>query len=396
VQIPCRFNKLSKLITTLAPRRTSRLIVRIFHILDKNYFDTGSVHQMFQAAEGFRERGHDVMIVSRPGEEMARRTAEAGIEFLPLPLRNGADIGSIKALRKAIREHKPDVIHVHKGGPHTLALAALWPKRVPAFIVNRGVSFPLTLWNRLKYRTDRVDRIVNVCEDIRKVVIRTGKIPPEKAVVIYAGTDTTVFDPERWDRNDFRREKSIHPEAFLIMQIGVRDWKGWRELIDAFAVVHRTHPEARLALIAFKTAEAREQIVRYSAERGVADKVIPVEPRNDMARVLNAADCVVDASWAGTGITGTIREAMALRKPVIATDAGGNRELLSSSEVGWLIPQRDEPALVRALLEVMENPDRARGIGERAREHVRAGFSRDRRLDALEKLYREVIDSKKV
>jgi glycosyltransferase involved in cell wall biosynthesis len=376
-------------------RRACPLIVRIIHILDKNYFDTGSVHQMFQAAQGLQERGHNVTIVSRPGEEMARRTAEAGIEFLPLPLRNEADLRSIRALRKTIRERRPDVIHVHKGVPHSLALAALWPGRVPAFIVNRGVSFPLTMWNRLKYRTDRVDRIVNVCEDIRQVVIRSGKISPEKAVVIYAGTDTTVFDPERWDRNDFRREKSIDPRAFLIMQVGVRDWKGWRELIDAFAVVHKTHPDARLALIAFKSREAREQIVRYAAEGGVRDEVIPVEPRSDMARVLSAADCVVDASWAGTGITGTIREAMALRKPVIATNAGGNRELLSSPEVGWLIPQRDEPALVRALLEVIGDPDRARKIGQSAREHVVAGFSRDRRLDALEKLYQEVIDSKR-
>lgn len=91
--------------------------MRIIHILDKNYFDTGSVHQMFQAAQGLRERGHEVTIVSRQGEEMARRTAEAGIEFLALPLRNEADLRSIRALRKTIRERRPDVITFIKESP---------------------------------------------------------------------------------------------------------------------------------------------------------------------------------------------------------------------------------------------------------------------------------------
>ena len=79
----------------------------------------------------------------------------------------------------------------------------------------------------------------------------------------------------------------------------------------------------------------------YASERGVATHVTAVEYRDDMPNVFASCDLVVDASWAGTGITGTIREAMAMRKPVIATDCGGNRELVSSPEVGWLIPAKE-------------------------------------------------------
>ncbi len=366
--------------------------MNILHILDKNQFNTGSVHQMFQAASGLRERGHEVWIVSREGEEMRRRCEESGVGFRPLPLRNELDVASIRGLRRLVDEIEADVIHVHKGLPHTLALAATWQRPVPAFVVNRGVSFPLTIWNRGKYRTRRVDRIVCVCEGIRQVVIRSGRLDPAKVVVVYAGTDVTLFDPARWNRDEFRDEKRIPRDAFLIAQVGVRDWKGWRELIDAFAPVHAKHPRTRLALIAYKDAAQREDVLEWARRKGVGEAVVPVEYRADMARVLAAADLVADASWAGTGITGTIREAMALEKPVVATDCGGNRELLSTPEVGWLVEPRSDAALTRALLEVIEDPARAAHVGARAREHVRDGFSRAIRIDRLEGLYREIVE----
>jgi L-malate glycosyltransferase len=368
--------------------------LRILQILDKNQFNTGSVHQMFQAAAGLRGRGHSVWVIAPDGSEMRERCEAAGIDYVPLPLRSEIDVRSMRAIGSLVRRTGTDVIHVHKGRPHTLALAATWRREVPAFIVNRGVSFPLTVWNRPKYQTRRVDRIVCVCENIRRVVIESGHIDPGKVVVVYAGTDTEWFSPDRWERDDFRREKNIPPEAFLFAQVGVRDWKGWRELVDAFVPVRQKHRGTRLMLIAYRDAVQRDEVIRYATERGVGDAVIPVEYRPDMARVLTAADCVVDASWAGTGITGTIREAMALRKPVIATDAGGNEELLSSPELGWLIPAREDAPLTRAMLEVFESPVARARVASRGMEHVHAGFSRTHRLDRLERLYAEVVDGK--
>lgn len=366
----------------------------IFQVLEKNQFDTGSVHQMFQAATGLRERGHSVVILSREGEALRRGCEQQGVEFQALRLRHQLDLQSIGRFRALVQARRPEVIHVHKGLSHSIALAATLRDRVSVFIVNRGVSFPLTIWNRAKYRTRRVDRIVAVCEQIRQVLIHTGKLEPERIELIYAATDTSLFSPERWDPRDFRAEKSMDPEAFLVAQVGVRDWKGWRDLVDAFAVIHRKHSHTRLALIDCKNKEQENEVRSYAAERGAGSAVLPVEYRADMARVLSAADVVVDASWAGTGITGTIREAMALRKPVIATDCGGNRELLSSPAVGWLIPARNEQALVAALLEVIEDREGAREVAKGAREHVRANFSKERRIDALEALYTSVVSQK--
>ena len=76
--------------------------MRIFQILEFNQFDTGSVHQMFQAAAGLRERGHDVTIVSRPGSVLEARAAEHDVRFEGLPMRNAFDVVSARRLRPVL------------------------------------------------------------------------------------------------------------------------------------------------------------------------------------------------------------------------------------------------------------------------------------------------------
>ncbi len=368
--------------------------MRIFQLLEFNQFNTGSVHQMFQAAVGLREHGHEVTVVSRPDDVLWQRCQENAITFVPLRMRSEFDVASVRKLTRLIRRVRPDVIHVHKGVAHALALAATWWNPVRAFVVNRGVSFPLDPWNRAKFRTRRVDRVVAVCEQIRQVVIASGKLPPEKVVVVYAGTDVAVFDPGKWDRHAFRREKGIPDEKFLIAQVGVRDWKGWHELIDASADILAQYRHAHLALIGCRTDSESARVMTYAAERAIREHVSAIEYRTDMPNVFASCDLVVDASWAGTGITGTIREAMAMQKPVIATECGGNAELVSSPEVGWLVPPRNRQALARAIREVIEQRDRARAVARNAREQVVRGFSKKIRIGKIERLYAEILAGK--
>src|SRR5262245_20766111 len=357
--------------------------MRVFQILEFNQFDTGSVHQMFQAAAGLRERGHDVTIVSRPDAKMQARAEEHGIRFAGLRMRNAFDLVSARKLARLFRKHNAEVVHVHKGVAHSLALMATIAQPVGAFVVNRGVSFPLDRWNRAKFRTRRVDRVVTVCQQIRQVILDSGHLPPEKVVVVYAGTDVHAFDPAKRDPRAFRREKGLPDDAFLVGQVGVRDWKGWKELVDAVAPMTNVH----LALIGCRNEREMNEVRAYARQR-----VTPVEVRSDMPNVFASCDLVVDASWAGTGITGTVREAMAMQKPVIATDCGGNRELVSSPDVGWLIPAKNVDALRRAIAEVVADPVRRARVAANARAHVVRGFSKELRITKLEELYAGILN----
>jgi glycosyltransferase involved in cell wall biosynthesis len=370
--------------------------MKIFQVLEFNQFNTGSVHQMFQAATGLRERGHAVTIISRPDATLEARAIEKAVRFHGLPFRNQFDVATVRRLQRLVHSEKPDVIHVHKGVSHALALAATWRHPVGAFVVNRGVSFPLDLWNRGKYRTNRVDRVVTVCQQIKDVIVQSGRLPDGKVQVVYAGTDVTLFDPAKWDAHAFRREKLVPyadngTDRFVVAQVGVRDWKGWKELMDSVSDVLPSHPNVHLLLIGCRGEQEKNEVMEYASALGIAGHVSAIEYRTDMPNVFASCDVVVDASWAGTGITGTIREAMSMEKPVIATDAGGNGELVSSSDVGWLIPMKNRAALTGALLRVIGNAEHAAQVGRNARQHVVQGFSKELRINRLEELYSEIL-----
>jgi len=359
----------------------------IVQMLEKTGFATGSVVQMFEAAKGLAERGHTVLAVTRPSGEMAERCAAAGVEHVSLALRHEFDVVSMLRFARLARERKVDVVHVHKGIAHAVALGATFIGARYALVVNRGVSFPIDLWSSFKYRSHRVARIVTVAESIRQVVIASGRIPLHKVGVVYAGVDLERFDASRTNPEGVRRELGIPSEARVVGHVGMRDWKGWKELMRAFPAVRADHPTAHLLLVACTSQAQREGVGELARDLGLAGAVTATMARSDMPDVLAACDVVVDPSWAGTGITGTVREAMALGKPVVATGVAGNPELVEDGVSGILVPPRDVPTLAAAISRLLRDEEFARRLAVSGQERVRRHFSTAARISRLEALY---------
>jgi len=368
--------------------------LRILHLIDKNLLTTGSVVQMTDAACVLARRGHHVAVASRPGGDLREACAAAGIQFFSLPLRGPLDLRSARRLRQRLHDERADVIHVHKGGPHSVALlAALGLGPHPVLVVNRGVSFPLGAANRWKYRHPRVRAVVCVADAVRDLVIASGGLDSRKVHTIYSGTDCRVFDPGRIDRAEVRRGLGLGPEDPVLAQVSVRDWKGWAELVRAFQTVAANFPAARLILVGCEPAGERLKVEEAARTAGVSERVVTLPFRRDLPHVLTACDVVVDASIAGTGITGTIREAMALERAVVATDCGGNGELVGDGETGLVVPPGDVGALANALSRLLDDPTLRHRLGSAARQRVLDHFTTEQRVDKLEALYRRVLES---
>lgn len=364
----------------------------IVHVLEKNRLTTGSVVQMLEAATGLAARGHRVTVASRPGGDLEDACTTAGVRFLPLPLRHEVHLASARALRRHLRADGADLVHVHKGRAHGVALlAAAGLGRRPVVVVNRGVSFPLDRFNRWKYRHPRVGTVVCVAEAVRQMVLRSGGLRPERVVTLHAGTDTARFDPDRVDPTAVRAELGMGRDHLLLAQVSVRDWKGWRELLQAFARLAPRHPDARLLLVGCEPQAEKDKVLAAARELGLAGAVLTLAFRHDMPEVLAACDVVADASWTGTGITGTVREGMAMARAVVASDCAGNRELVTDGTTGLLAPPRDVDALAVALDRLAADPELRRRLGRAARSRVVAEFSTTVRLDRLEALYRRLL-----
>jgi glycosyltransferase involved in cell wall biosynthesis len=209
--------------------------------------------------------------------------------------------------------------------------------------------------------------------------------------VVYAGVDLSRFDPSRADGASVRREWGVEADEKLLVQVGAREWKGWRDLVSAAAILSGEFPRLRTAVVACKDETERDRVLAFARERGVGGRVLAVGFRGDMPDVLAAADVVADLSSEGLGITGTIREAMALGRPVVASAAGGNPELVEDGVSGLLVPPRDTSGVAAAVRRILSDPSLAARLGAAARERVVRGFSTEIRLDRIEELYYRLI-----
>ncbi len=358
--------------------------MRLLQIYPKGDFYTGAAIQLRDLARDLATRGHHVLVVTRPSERWTEEARAAGFVHHGF-FRGPADLVGAARLAGVLRRERIEVVHAHKGGGRTLTLLAraLGPR--PPLVVNRGVSFPMAPVSRWVDGSRLVASVVAVCQAIKDDLARQG-LPAAKIEVVYSGTDTARFDPARVSGADVRRELGLDDRAPLVTQVGVRPPKGNDDLLRAFAGVHAARPAARLLLVGARpeTRAPLEAMVRAS---GLADTVAIWGYRDDVPEILAASDVSVDASHVGLGITGTLRESLAMETPVVATRAMGNPELVSHEEHGLLVPPRDPEALGAAILRLLADPSWASALGRAGRQRVVRGFSTRAKVERLEALY---------
>ncbi len=363
--------------------------LHIVEAVEKRSFAAGSVVQMMDAAAGLAGRGHRVTVVSRPSDGVAARCEALGIDHVGMPLAFRYDLLSARRLARLARSSaEPVVVHAHESVSHSVALLAARLGAPFGLVVDRGVSFPLGYISGMRFRSRRIDRVVAVSESVRDTVVRTGRVPEDKVAVVYGGVDVDRFGSG--DGAAFRAACALPEGTRLVGYSGAWNWKGWNEVMRAFHAVRKELPSAHLVIVGCRSPKRCEGVLDLAREMGMAEAVTATLARDDMPDFFAACDVFVDASWAGTGITGTLREAMAAGTPVVATRISGNPELVEDGESGILVPPREVPTLAAAILRLLVDARMARRLGAAGRRRVRRSFTTAARVRRLEALYREV------
>lgn len=360
--------------------------LRVLQLYPKADYFTGAAIQLRDLAGGLTRRGHRLVLATRPSEVWGAQARAMGLHHQTLPMTSALDLRSAWRLARIVRAHRIQVVHAHKGRARTLALLAGCLTRIPVLVLNRGVSFPLDPLNRWGYRTRRVTAIVAVCEAIKDQLVEAG-VDPAKIHVIYSGTDLARFHP-RVDGGPIRQELGLRGDAFLVTQIGVRSWRGNDDVIEAMGRVAPRAPQAHLLIVG---ARRPEPLLAQARRRRLDGRVHVWGYREDVPEILAASDLCVDASWAGLGLTGALREALAVETAVVATALAGNPELVRDRETGLLVPPRDAAGLAAAILRMIEIPTLRQTTARAGRKLVEARFSLAAKLDATEALYRRLV-----
>lgn len=292
--------------------------------------------------------------------------------FLALPgVLRGLDgwfmaLGSYLLLRRLKREGY-NLIDAHFAYPDGYAACLLgrW-LGLPVCVTLRGTEVPHSrkphLRSKLQAVFRRAQRVIAVSDSLLKLAVSLG-LPADKGVVIGNGVDSTRFQPV--DRDAARARYGLPEEAQVLITVGALvERKGFHRVIDCLPVLVDRHPQLHYLIVGGASPEGniepelRAQIARL----GLQDRVrfLGPLPPQELKWPLSAADVFVLAS-SNEGWANVILEAMACGLPVVATDVGGNREVIAHDGLGRIVPFGDAEALTRALDKALSYPwDRAR------------------------------------
>jgi glycosyltransferase involved in cell wall biosynthesis len=354
--------------------------VRIAQLVISGHVAGGQLVAL-EIARAAKARGDDVVFLA-PGRGPFTELVEAeGMEVRLVQL--GRALGLARAWPLA-RELDVDLLHTHGAfALNALGRVAGRLARVPVIShLHIENHFRSGFMGRAQRAADNATaqfcaRIVAVSEDTRRALVAQG-YPAERMVVIHNGVAVPA--------NSGARHRGSEPRVGEIARLC--DVKGQRELIAAL----RELPGVRAVLVG-EDLEAggafRALLEREARKAGVGDRVELTGYSPDVGAVLDELDVVVLPSWI-EGMPLVLLEAMAHRRPVVATPVGGTPEVVLDGETGLLVPPRDPGALAGAIRRLVDDPALAERMGEAGYRRVRERFSVEAMTRGVLELYDEV------
>lgn len=349
----------------------------------------GGQNQALLTVLGLRALGHRATLVCHPEGELRRRALE-GADLLTIAPRTEMDFSAAWRLSRIIRKERPAVVHAHD--PHGVAMAsvALSIGRFtppPVFVASRRVDFRLrrNAFSRWKYR--QVDAFLCASDAIRQLLVVDG-IEPERAMTVHEGIDIEHVDAAK--PADVHAELWLPHGAPIVGNVGALvPHKGQRYLIDAASIVIQQVPDARFVILG--EGELRQPFEHTIRRYGLEKHVLMPGFRPDVLSLLKGFDIFVMSSVM-EGLGTSVLDAMACRKPVVGTRAGGIPECIEDGRTGTLVPVRDANELAHAVIALLEKPDLRRQYGDAGRVRVEQRFSAERMVAATLAAYADLAD----
>ena len=341
----------------LAPGERIRLLFVV-----GNFVAGGAERHLLEMWRRIDRARFDVEIVCFRNEgQFAPDVAALGLPVLELEV--GRRIYGPSGLRGFVRllsrveSFRPHVVHGYLFGPNLFAALAGRLAGVPAVVVaKRNIDAFETprqvAMERVAHRL--ATHVTAVSEAVAETVVALG-VPRARITVIENGVDAAP-DPAAFGANGV-------PVIGSVGCLAAR--KDYGTLLAALAELRRRGREFRAVLVGDGPERAR--LEARASELGLESRVCFLGERPDIERLLPAMDVFVLSSRE-EGIPNALLEAMAAGRPSVVTDVGGNREVLTDGDTGWMVPSQSPLPLADALEAALTRPDEARRRGDRARE----------------------------
>jgi sugar transferase (PEP-CTERM/EpsH1 system associated) len=379
------------------PETEPHLVVHVVHAFSTGGLENGVVNLINRLpADRWR---HAVLALTGVSMDFCSRVERSDVEYLALHKGPGHLLRLYPWLFRFFRERRPAIVH-------TRNLAAL-EAQVPACIAGvparvhgeHGWDLSDPAGKSGRYRLVRlayrpfVHRYVALSRHIESYLERSVGVPHARIAHICNGVDTARFRPPPSGREAIPGSPFSDSGLWIVGTVGrMQAIKNQTKLAEAFVRVLRLDPRARkrMRLVMIGDGPLREEVTGLLERAGVRDLAWLPGERADVPQIMRGLDCFALPSLA-EGISNTILEAMASGLPVVATDVGGNPDLVENGLTGRLVPSAGANGLAEALLAYFRDPALARRHGRAGRNRTERQFSLERMAADYERLYLNLL-----
>ena len=374
------------------------LVVHVVFRFDTGGLENGVVNLInHMPTSAYR---HAVVALTDVVQTFASRIQRSDVEFVSLRKPPGHGMKLYPRLVRLIRHMRPAIVHTRNLAALECQVPAWWagvPGRVHGEhgrdVEDLDGSSRRHQWMRRAY-SPFVHRYVALSRDLGSYLTQRVGIKPARIAQIYNGVDTSLFSAMPGGRQRIPGCPFGDAPHWLVGTVGrMQTVKDQTLLARAFADALARQPalRERLRLVMVGSGPLRDECLAILSEGGVADLAWLPGERADVPDVMRGLDCFVLPSKA-EGISNTILEAMACGLPVVATDVGGNAELVDAGRTGCLVRAGDVDQLAAALISVAGDPEAARKWGQAGRERVERHFSLQSMVASYQRVYDEVLN----
>lgn len=361
--------------------------MKILHIAYSGLGGHGNVFFSMTDADTAKQNEYEVIFY---GTEEVRagykeKAIQQGIPWFYVPKKPGLDLKAYKHIGRIIKERQPDVVFLHSSS------YILPVKRATLF---SSLKFKLivreTQANHLKTKANWLGLCISLIVADKVVFLSTEyRDEVKKKLSLFFSDKRTSVIPNGVDLDVYKPAETIKSSTIQIgMQSRLSDNKDHPTLINAFAQLIKKETTNQLKLLIAGDGACRQQLERQVHDLGISNSVMfmGMLEEKDLPSFINSLDIYVHATFGETMST-AIMQVMACRKPIIASDVLGVDNMIRDKENGLLVPVKNAGALTEAMQRLINDPELANKLADRAYDFARNNYSNKIMLERYNKIF---------
>lgn len=372
--------------------------INILIITDVFKMMAGSERNISQLLTHINKEKFRFLVTCFVSGELAQKMREKGYPIFDL-LRGGVytskGIKNLFFLKRLIHENEVSLIVTYHEGSDFYGLILSHICKIPVVSNRRDMGFKAKFHHKIAYRLMGrfFDGVVAVCDAVRQEMLKRKWFPEDKIYTIYNGVDLEIF--KNRDPIKIKKDIGININHIVIGMIAnFREVKGIKYFIEAASKITKYNSKVDFLIIGedmYEPGCTKKDLELIAKEMGIIEKCHFLGRRDDIHNIISIFDIAIVPSLT-EGFSNVILEYMASKKPVVATDVGGNREAVIHRETGLLVPPKDSDAIAEAVISIMKDNKFGERLGSNGRRRVEKVFSLEIMIKKYEDFFERVVN----